>query len=83
MQSYSVEIPEAVLYDTRMTEESSRRFVKRAAALMFYTKKGVSLGYCAQIAGMSKADFLRFLADNQIPVIDPTHDELMKDIENA
>ena len=83
MQTYTVNIPDAVLYDTRMSDESSGLFVKRAAALMYYTTKGVSLGYCAQIAEMPKADFIRFLSENHVSVFDLSEEELAEDIKNA
>lgn len=30
----------------------------------YYTKNGVSIGYCAQIAGMSEEEFVRYLGRN-------------------
>ena len=52
--------------------------------MFYYTKLGVSLGYCAEIAGMPKMDFIRFLSDNGVSVFafdDET--ELEEDINNA
>lgn len=83
MPTFSVNIPEAVLYDTRMSIEDTQAFVKRATALLYYTSKGVSLGLCAQIAGISKMDFIRFLSGNSISVFDLTQDDLARDITNA
>ena len=83
MQTLSVNVPDAVLYDTRMNADDSQSFARRATALLYYTSKGVSLGYCAQIAEMSKSDFIRFLSENRVSIFDLTSDELTKDIENA
>ena len=83
MQTLSVNVPDAVLYDTRMSAEDSQSFAKRATALLYYTSKGVSLGYCAQIAEMSKMDFIRFLSENGVSVFEFTSDELESDIANA
>ena len=83
MQTFSVNVPDAVLYDTRMTAEVSQAFVKRATALLYYTSKGVSLGYCAEIAEMSKMDFIRFLSENNVSIFDITPEELERDIQNA
>ena len=83
MQTFSVNVPDAVLYDTRMNTENSQAFVKCATALLYYTSKGVSLGYCAQIAEMSKMDFIRFLSENGVSVFDFSQDELARDIANA
>ena len=50
----------------------------------FYTKLGVSLGYCADIADMPKLDFIRFLSDNGVSVFNfESEDELKEDIANA
>jgi predicted HTH domain antitoxin len=66
-----------------MSAEGSQAFVKQATALLYYTSKGVSLGYCAQIAEMSKMDFIRFLSENGVSVFDISPDELARDIANA
>lgn len=83
MQTFSVNVPDAVLYDTRMSAEDSQAFVKQATALLYYTSKGVSLGFCAEIAEMSKMDFIRFLSQNGISIFDLSEDELTRDIANA
>ena len=83
MQTFTVNVPDAVLYDTRMSADDSQAFAKRATALLYYTSKGVSLGYCVQIAEMPKMDFIRFLSENGVSVFDFTSDELARDITNA
>ena len=54
MYNVSVNIPDEVLYDTHLSKNRSEEFVRRAAAMFYYTKLGVSLGYCANIAEMPK-----------------------------
>ena len=66
MCNIAFSIPNEVLYDTKMNDSETEDFVRKAVALRYYTKAGVSLGYCAQIAGMSKGDFIRFLGENEI-----------------
>ena len=45
---------------------------------------GVSLGYCAEIANMSKPDFIRFLSENDISIFNfENENELSEDIANA
>ena len=53
MYTFSVNIPDAVLFDTHMSEKTSASCVRKATALFYYTKMNVSLGYCAEIAEMS------------------------------
>jgi len=62
------EIPNEVLYDNKMSSRDALDFARRATALHFYATKGVSLGYCAQIAGMDKGDFIYFLGQNGVSV---------------
>ncbi|MBR1438181.1 MAG: UPF0175 family protein [Synergistaceae bacterium] len=50
----------------------------------FYSARRVSLGYCAQIANMNKADFIRFLGANNISIFHfDDEDEFLEEIENA
>ena len=84
MVNVTVSIPEEVLFDTRLTKQSSEINAKKATALFFYTKLGVSLGYCAEIAGMAKADFIQFLSENNISIFSiDNEEELREDIANA
>ena len=84
MVNVTVSIPEEVMFDTRLNKQSSETNAKKATALFFYTKLGVSLGYCAQIAGMTKTDFIQFLSDNKVSVFSfDDENELKEDIANA
>ena len=84
MKSVSIDIPDAVLYDTKMTPENAETFARRAVALSYYTKRGVSLGYCAEIAGMAKSDFIRYLSENGISVFSFDDDaEFLEEADNA
>ncbi len=77
-------IPNEVLFDTKMSDSEALDFAKKAVALHYYTKKGVSLGYCAQIAGMTKGNFIRFLGDNGISIFRyDSEEELAEDVKNA
>ena len=60
MYNVSVPIPDEVLFDAHLSKRKSEVYVRQAAALFYYTKLGISLGYCADIADMNKTDFIRF-----------------------
>ena len=68
MSVIAVKIPEAILYDTRMNESETEKFIRRLVALEYYKNQGVSIGYCAEIAGMTEEDFLKFLGENKISI---------------
>ncbi len=77
-------IPNEVLFDTKMSDKEALDFAKKAVALQYYTQKGVSLGYCAQIAGMPKGGFIRFLGENGISIFQfDSEEELAEDVKNA
>lgn len=84
MSQITFTIPDEVLFDTKMNDSEALDFAKEAVALHFYTKKGVSLGYCAQIAGLTKGSFIRVLAENGVSIFRyDTEDELSEDVKNA
>lgn len=55
MESIAVSVPSEVMFDTKMDLEQTKKFVNQTVALEYY-KNGISLGYCAEIANMSKED---------------------------
>ena len=80
----SVNIPNEVLYDTRMSVEEASAFARRNVALGYYTQSGVSIGYCAQIAGMTEEEFLRFLGENNVSVFHFDDEaEFLEEMNNA
>ncbi len=84
MCQIAVSIPDEVLYDTKMNMEDASSFVKKAVALGYYTQNGVSLGYCAQIAGMREEDFIKYLGQNNISVFHfDDKEEFLEEMNNA
>ena len=68
MYQLVIRIPEAVLFDTHMTESQSEEFAKKVIAMHYYLHFHISLGYCTQIAEISEEDFIKYLGENQISV---------------
>ena len=84
MYDIYVSIPDEILYDKHISKALAETYAKQATALFFYTKLGVSIGYCADIANMPKMNFIRFLADNGVSIFNcESEDELKEDIANA
>lgn len=53
-------------------------------AIEYYRRHAASAGRCAQIAGMSKEDFITYLGENELSIFQFENDaEFLKDIENA
>ena len=68
MCQIAIDIPNEVLYDTKMNREEANRFARCAVALGYYTQSGVSIGYCAQIAGLTEEEFIQYLGKNQVSI---------------
>ena len=84
MCQIALSIPTEVLFDTRMNDEEAMDFARKAVALRYYTAKGVSLGYCAEIAQMTKGAFIRFLGENGISIFHyDSEEEFREEIANA
>ena len=83
MCQVAINIPEEVLYDTCMNRIEAEQMVKRATALYCYVNHHVSIGYCAEIAGMSIEDFMFFLGENKVSVFNYAEDEIQEDFNNT
>ena len=84
MYQIALSIPEEVMCYTKMDALETEDFVRKAVALRYYTKAGVSLGYCAEIAGMSKGDFIRFLGENKVSIFQfDSEEEFLEDVKNV
>ena len=56
---------------------------KRLLALYFYQEHLLSLGKAAALAGMGRWQFIDFLAENNVPVIDFSDEELEAEFRSA
>lgn len=84
MCNVALKIPDEIMYDTKMNKEDTNRFAMRAVALVYYTQRGVSIGYCSQIAGMTEEDFIIYLGANHITISHyDNKEEFMEELENA
>lgn len=84
MCSIAIKIPDEVLYDTKMTEEQANDFAKKSITLMLYTKNHISIGYSAQIAGMTEEEFINYLSNNGISIFNfDDEDEFLEEMNNA
>ena len=64
--------------------DEANAFAKKATALMLYLKNHISIGYCAQIAGMSEEDFIKYLSNNNISIFSFDDEaEFIEEMNNA
>lgn len=84
MCQIAINIPNEVLFDTKMNKEEAYQFARRAVALGYYTQSGVSIGYCAQIAGMTEEEFIKYLGKNQVSIFRfDNMEEFQEELNNA
>ena len=80
----AVNIPEEVLLDLRETRNDFTKYVKTMIAIDLYKNKKVSLGYCAEVAEMSKEEFVKCLGQNGVSIFGfDSEEEFMEEFANA
>ena len=84
MCQIAIDIPNEVLYDTKMDREEANRFARCAVALGYDTQSGVSIGYYAQIAGLTEEEFIQYLGKNQVSIFHfDNREEFLEELNNA
>ena len=84
MLQISVDIPEAVLFETKMKLSDAEKFIRKIVAVEYFKSKGVSIGYCSEIAGMTEEDFLKYLGENKITIFKfDDEKEFLDEVKNA
>ena len=84
MCQIAINIPEAILYDTRMNRAETENFVRRLVALEYYKNQGVSIGYCAEVAGMNEKEFIKYLGEKKISIFQfDDEEEFLEEVKNA
>ena len=66
--SLNITIPDSIVLSTRQSFEQFESEAKKAIALKFYADEKLSLGQAAELSGLSKLEFMRFLGQNKISI---------------
>jgi predicted HTH domain antitoxin len=77
----NVELPEEVFSATRSTPEHFVKEMRLAAAVKWYEMEKISQAKAAEIAGVTRHEFLKALDEFGISPFQVTGDELLKEIE--
>lgn len=85
MQSYSmtIQMPYDVLIHLHKSCAEAAQDIQRQAAIRYYTTRALSLGKAADLAGMTRFEFIDYLRFNQEPVFEYTVDELAEIHDDA
>lgn len=73
------EVPEGVLASLRKDPESFGKELRLAAAVMWYGRKMVSQGRAAEIAGLSRSEFIDALSRYGVTPFQCEADELVEE----
>jgi predicted HTH domain antitoxin len=84
MCDISINVPEEVLLDLHENQKDFAEYLQKMLALDLYKNTRVALGYCANIAGMTKEEFQKYLGMNGISIFSfESEDEFMEELANA
>ena len=79
-----VKIPDEVMYDTHMNSFEATALTRQMLALGLYTQRNVSIGYCANVAGLTEEEFILLAGKYGISIFGfEDEEELMRDVSNA
>ena len=81
-----IDLPEQLylsLSASGLTKEKIATESRKLLALKYFRDRILSLGRSAELSGLSKWDFIEFLSDNNVPVLDYEEDELAREFETA
>ena len=80
----SINVPDEILLDLHENEEDFAAYTKCMLAVDLYKNRKVSLGYCADIAGMAKEDFVKYIGKNGISIFSfESEKEFLEELANA
>ncbi|HAX78761.1 MAG TPA: hypothetical protein DCY88_23750 [Cyanobacteria bacterium UBA11372] len=83
MSTVQLEIPEEVLISLKETPETIARELQILAAVKLFELGKLSSGRAAQLAGMSRVQFLLLLGQYQVSPFSLSTEELERDVNNA
>lgn len=80
----SFNVPEEVMLDLRETKNDFTDYIKTTIAVDLYKNRKVSLGYCAEVAEMTKEEFIQYLGENEVSIFGfDSDEEFMEELGNA
>lgn len=66
-----------------LTKDKLAQESKKLLALKFFKGKILSLGKAAELSGLSKWDFIDYLGENEVPIIDYDEEEVKREFNTV
>ncbi|MDD5035523.1 MAG: UPF0175 family protein [Methylococcaceae bacterium] len=82
MTTVSIELPETVFSALRLSPKDFVNEMRIAAAVQWYAQQQISQGKAAEIAGLSRAEFIDELFRRKVPACQVTLEELREEVES-
>ena len=82
MATVTVEVPDSAFSALRRSPREFAQEMRIAAAIQWYHQGLISQGKAAEIAGLSRADFLDALFRAKVPACQVTIEELKEELES-
>lgn len=83
MFKITIEFPDEVIENSNQSPEEFVHEMRLAAAIHWYQFGEISQGKAAEIAGLSRSDFLAVLAQKKIDVFEVDFDDLQRELERG
>jgi predicted HTH domain antitoxin len=81
MTTIAIEVPDDVFSALRRSPDEFARDLLRAAAIQWYSQGLISQGKAAEIAGLSRTDFLHSLAHAKVDAFQISEEELKEEVQ--
>ena len=81
-----IDLPEKLYHSlsaSGLTKERMADDSRKLLALKYFKEKVLSLSRAAELSGLSKWDFIEYLGDNDVPVINYGQDEMKRELETS
>lgn len=83
MEKLTLEIPEEILISLKESPKEFSKSILILSAVKLYELGKLSSGRAAQLAGLTRVEFLQLLSRYNVPVFDLSTEELERDLQNA
>jgi len=80
MTTVTIDLPEGAFSALRRSPTEFAREMRIAAAVQWYAEQAVSQEKGAEIAGLSRVEFIDELSRRKVPVFQTTLDELVREM---